>query len=306
MANNSQLISSKSCKTDSAKRKNLRRNMLLGPLKYKNICFKLICLFALTTLSFNFSSAQSSPKRVALLPFKINAEKDMTFLQNGIFDMLTSRLSKEGEVVVIQLNADYSLFGSLTVLGNSISIDAKMVDVTGNTPTTSFFEQSQDLGGVITKINGIAAQINTNVFDRQPQVARQAAPATQTPETDSAPKKDDAQAHPEKLVKGHGTQGEGSPFITATEEGEGAAFQKFWRSASFKHLINGISMGDVDGDGKIETVVVTPNEVIVYRAESGKFYKAHEIKDSGSRYHIGVDVADINENGFPEIFVTGN
>ncbi len=305
--------------------------MLLGPLKYKNICFKLICLFALTTLSFNFSSAQSSPKRVALLPFKINAEKDMTFLQNGIFDMLTSRLSKEGEVVVIgrqevesaveamgglaavnessarkigsQLNADHTLFGSLTVLGNSISIDAKMVDVTGNTPTTSFFEQSQDLGGVITKINGIAAQINTNVFDRQPQVARQAAPATQTPETDSAPKKDDTQAHPEKLVKGHGTEGGGSPFITATDE-EQNTFQKFWRSASFKHLINGISMGDVDGDGKIETVVVTPNEVIVYRAESGKFYKAHEIEDSGSRYHIGVDVADINENGFPEIFVT--
>jgi hypothetical protein len=51
-------------------------------------------------------------------------------------------------------------------------------------------------------------------------------------------------------------------------------------------------------------VVVTPHEVIVYRAESGKFYKAHEIKESGSRYHIGVDVADINGNGFPEIFVT--
>jgi hypothetical protein len=63
-------------------------------------------------------------------------------------------------------------------------------------------------------------------------------------------------------------------------------------------------MGDVDGDGKIETVVATPNEVIVYRAEGGRFYKAHEIKEGGSRYHIGVDVADINENGFPEIFVT--
>jgi len=303
--------------------------MLLGSLKYKIIYFTLMCLIALMTLSFDFSSA-AEPKRIALLPFKINAEKDMTFLQNGIFDMLTSRLSKEGEVVVIsrqeienaveaigglaavnassareigsQLNADYTLFGSLTVFGNSISIDAKMVDVTGNTPTTSFYEQSQDLGGVITKINGIAAQINTNVFDRQPKVAQEAAPAPQTPKT--APK-DDAQAHPEKLVKGHGTtEGGGSPFIMATDEEEETAFQKFWRSASFKHLINGIAIGDVDGDGKIETVVVTPNDVIVYRAERGKFYKAHEIKDSSSQHNIGVDVADINQNGFPEIFVT--
>ncbi|GAH14066.1 unnamed protein product, partial [marine sediment metagenome] len=82
-----------------------------------------------------------------------------------------------------QLNADYTLFGSLTVFGNSISIDAKMVDVTGNTPTTSFFDQSQDLGGVITKINQIAAQINANVFDRQPKVARKAAPAPQASKT---------------------------------------------------------------------------------------------------------------------------
>ena len=299
-------------------------------LKFKTIQLPLICLLTLIALSINFSYA-AEPKRIALLPFKINAEKDMSFLQNGIFDMLTSRLSKEGEVVVIsrqevenaveaigglaavneslarnigsQLNADYTLFGSLTVLGNSISIDAKMVDVAGNTPTTSFFEQSQDLGGVITKINGIAAQINTNVFDRRPTVAQKAAPTPQTPKMETAPK-DDAQAHPEKLVKGHGTTGGGgSPFIMATDE-EQTEFQKFWRSASFKHLINGISMGDVDRDGNIETVVVTPNEVIIYRAESGRFYKAHEIKESGSRYHIGVDVADINENGFPEIFVT--
>ena len=301
--------------------------MLRESLKYKIIYLTLMCLLALTTLSFNFSYA-AEPKRIALLPFKINAEKDMSFLQNGIFDMLTSRLSKEGEVVVIsrqevesaanavgglgavneslarkigsQLNADYTLFGSLTVFGNSISIDAKMVDVTGNTPTTSFFDQSQDLGGVITKINQIAAQINTNVFDRQPKVAQKAAPAPQTPKT--APK-DDLHAHPEKLLKGGGPEGEGSPFIMATDQ-EQTGFQKFWRSASFKYLINGIAMGDVDRDGKIETVVVTPREVIIYRAESGRFYKAHEIKDSSSQYNIGVDVADINENGYPEIFVT--
>ena len=282
----------------------------------------------MTVTSFNFATA-AEPKRIALLPFKINAEKDMSFLQNGIFDMLTSRLAKEGEVDVIgrqeaesafkaagspdpvtesgartigaRLNADYTLFGSLTVLGNSISIDAKMVDVAGKTPTTSFFDQSQDLGGVITKVNQIATQINAAVFGRQIEVAQKAAPpagAAAAP----APK-DDAHAHPEKLLKGHGAEGEGSPFIMSGAE-EQSAFQKFWRSASFRHLINGIAIGDVDRDGKIETVVATPKELIVYRAEGGKFYKAHEVKPDGSRINIGVDIADINDNGYPEIFVT--
>jgi TolB-like protein len=297
----------------------------LASLKFKRIQLTLIFLLALTALIISFSDA-AEPKRIALLPFKINAEKDMTFLQNGIFDMLTSRLSKEGEVVVIgrqeaesaaqalggpaavneplarkigsQLNADYTLFGSLTVFGDSISIDTKMVDVSGNRPTTSFFEQSQDLGGVITKINQIAVEINANVFGRQAQAASKTAPPAKV--SQSTPK-DDAHAHPEKLLKGRGPEGEGGPIIMMGEEKESRGF---WRSASFKYPINGIAMGDVDGDGKTETVVVTPHSVMVYRFESGKFFKVHEADENKSKYHIGVDVADINGNGPAEIFVT--
>jgi len=299
----------------------------LASLKHKINHVVLICLIAFAALSINFSDA-AEPKRVALLPFKINAEKDMSFLQNGIFDMLTTRLSKDDEVVVIgrqeveatltamgnpdvadeslarkigsRLNADFTLFGSLTVFGNSISIDAKMVDVAGNRPSASFSEQSQDLGGVITKVNQIAAEINTTIFDRQPEVAQKTAPAPQAAKT--APK-DDTHMHPEKLLKSGGAEGQGSPFIMAEDEEKGG-FQKLWRSASFKNLINGIALGDVDKDGKIETVVVTPHTVMVYRAEEGKFYKVHETEEDGGRYHIGVDVADINENGYPEIFIT--
>jgi TolB-like protein len=281
-------------------------------------------------LSFNFSANAVEPKRIALLPFKINAEKDMSFLQNGIFDMFTSRLSKEGEVEVISrqeaesafkaagspdpltesaartigagLNADYTLFGSVTVLGNSISLDSKMVDVSGQTPTASFFDQSQDLGGIITKVNQIATQINTAVFGRQADVAQEAAPpakAAAKPEP-----QDDLQAHPEKLVKGRGgIEGEGSPFIMSGT-GEQTESQQFWRSARFNHLINGLATGDVDRDGKNETVVATPKKLIIYRAESGRFYQAHEIEQEGSRVNIGVDIADINANGYPEIFVT--
>ena len=288
----------------------------------------LILLIVLIPTALNIATA-AEPKRIALLPFKINAEKDMSFLQNGIFDMLTSRLSQQGAVEVIgrqaaenavkalggpdavnesaarkigsQLNADYTLFGSLTVFGDSISIDAAMVDVSGNTPAASFSEQSQDLGGVITKVNQIAAEINTKIFNRQPTVAQQAASA---PQTAKAAPKDDTHAHPEKLLKSGGPEGEGSPFIMQGEA-EGA-FQNFWRSARFKHVINGIAIGDVDRDGKIETVVVTPHSVIVYRSESGKFYKAipEDLAEHKTRINIGVDIADINANGYPEIFVS--
>lgn len=293
-------------------------NSMMRPLIFS------VLLVAIIT--FNFASTAAEPKRIALLPFKINAEKDMSFLRDGIFDMLTSRLSKEGEVVVLsrkeaetalaaiaadrtvnealareigtRLNADFTLFGSLTVLGDSISIDSKMVDVSGSRPTMTFSDQSQDLGGVITKINLIAAEINEKIGGRQVAVAKKTAPQ---PQAAKLPK-DDAHAHPEKLLQGRGAEEDGSPFIMREEKQE--TFQKFWRSASFKHLINGIALGDVDSDGKIETVVITPHAVIIYRSENERFYKAHEINEMKGIYNIGVDVADINGNGFPEIFVT--
>jgi TolB-like protein len=307
----------------------LKEELLLKSHKNKITCVILIGIVALLTASFNFATA-AEPKRIALLPFKINAEKDMSFLQNGIFDMLTSRLSQEGEVEVIGrqkaesafeaagspdpltesaartigagLNADYTLFGSVTILGNSISLDAKMVDVSGQTPTASFFDQSQDLGGIITKVNQIATQINTAVFGRQADVAQKAAPPAA--ETAKPAPEEDAQAHPEKLVKGRGgIEAGGSPFIMSGTE-EQSESQQFWRSARFSHLINGLATGDVDRDGKNETVVATPKGLIIYRAESGKFYQTHEVKLNDNRINIGVDIADINNNGYPEIFLT--
>jgi hypothetical protein len=86
--------------------------------------------------------------------------------------------------------------------------------------------------------------------------------------------------------------------------GEEKEARGFWRSPSFKFAINGIAMGDVDGDGKTETVVVTPHSVIVYRFEAGRFFKVYEPAKDNGNYYIGVDVADINGNGPAEIFVT--
>jgi TolB-like protein len=121
----------------------------------------------MATLAFNFSYA-ATPKRIALLPFTINADKDLSFLKGGIFEMLTSRLSKSGQVEVLskapveaaiysivkskainetsarrigtRLDADFVLFGSLTILGNNVSIDAKMVDVSDHKQTMIFFD----------------------------------------------------------------------------------------------------------------------------------------------------------------------
>jgi TolB-like protein len=294
------------------------------------------CL-VLTLICIHTSSTAQEPKRVALMPFKVNAEKDLTFLKDGIFDMLTSRLSSPGKVEVLdrkdvetaveqtagsraidenlartigqQVNADFVLFGSLTVFGNSVSIDAKMVDVAARQPTMAFFDQSQDLGAVITKINLIAADINANLFGRAPVTRQSAAQPAAPSAPQPAPQKkqspsgdqEDIHAHPEKLLRDGRTDEEG---LYADDQGTRVLHNKFWRSASFKYLINGVSVGDVDGDRLVETVIIQPHEVIIFRSEKGKFFKTAELAKSKTSYYIGVDVADINGNGYAEIFVT--
>jgi TolB-like protein len=302
------------------------------------IFFIVISLIIIVLFS-DIRSIAAAPKRIALLPFKINSAQDLSFLKDGIFDMLTSRLTREGRVEVLgreqveeavktesasgkineatarrigtRLKADFALFGSLTVLGENVSIDAKMLDISGSKPTMAFFDQSQNLGAVITKINLIAADINEKMFGR-PQVAAAAktpaAVAAAPAGTPAPPPKSSIHDHPEKVLQGDGfisnDQTEGIATLGINRNASQGSQSRFWKSASFRHLINGVALGDVDGDGKIETMTITPHELLIYRSERGAFRKIAEIKESNNKNLIGVDAADINENGYAEIFVT--
>jgi TolB-like protein len=281
-----------------------------------------ILLFCITAWPAHTMAAE--PQRVALLPFKINAEKNLTYLQNGIFDMLSSRLAEPGKVQVLsrgeidnalagaagpqdetaarnlgkKLGTDYVLYGSLTMFGDSLSIDAKMLDVTGAKPPVAVFSQSPDVGGIIPAIDRFATDINARVFDRgTPEAAVAATPIPAAPQPGT---QDDSRAHPEKLYQ----RGEGqvSPFITPKD----LVLQSpnMWKSANYKYLINGMAIGDVDGDGRSEIVAVSPDEIYVYRLEKGQLREITRQDVGSERYNIGVDVADINGNGRAEIFVT--
>jgi TolB-like protein len=286
-----------------------------------------------------FGSLQSiaaEVDRVAIVPFKVNAEKDLSFLRDGIVDMLTSRLSVEDKVLVLcreeiakvlktvsppmneskareigtRLGVNYVLFGSLTVFGESVSIDAKMVDVSGAKPVLTFFNQSQGMDQVIPKINLFATDINEKVFGRA-MPSQKVPVATQTQQTQPPQDQTDVRAHPEKLFVGGfqdvDTQETQQPApglgFLATKEARSKSAQ-FWSSRNIKHRIIGIAIGDIDSDGNPETIILSEHAVEVYRFDKKRFLKVKILAEHHLDNFIGVDVADINANGTPEIFVT--
>ncbi len=295
-----------------------------------NSTCRILFLSFIFIIFANNNLLADEPERVAIIPFKINAQKDLTFLKDGIYDMLASRLSRADRVQVVgreetekaleaitvpineaaarqtgeKLNADFVLFGSLTVFGNSVSIDTKMVDVSGKKPTLAFFNHSQGMDEVIPQINIIAGDINEKVFGIKS--AATPPPASLTPSTESPER--DIHAHPETLLKNEVT-GEpslqGRPNSLFVENGKTRELSaKFWKSRNFKSFLNGLALGDVNKDGKVETVVAGAHSIRIYRYENRRLIKIEEIKESKYLSFIGVDIADINNNGYPEIFVT--
>jgi hypothetical protein len=80
---------------------------------------------------------------------------------------------------------------------------------------------------------------------------------------------------------------------------------KFIEKVEFPYEVVDFDVGDLDGDGKNEYVLVDHYRVMVYNLEKGILKKIAQIKTKrGFDRLLGVDVGDINGNGRDEIFVT--
>ena len=153
---------------------------------YKTIAI-LIFLFVLMG-GFQTLTAKEDIKTITILPFKIHAQEKLSHIQDGIVQMLYSRLSWKDNVLVVpqkQLashlsaidktktdkgineiarltHSDFVLEGAITQLGGSFSIDVQVYDIE-NKRYMAFFEQSQQKDDLISKTNRIAASINKEI-----------------------------------------------------------------------------------------------------------------------------------------------
>ncbi|MBN1101785.1 MAG: hypothetical protein JXL84_00075 [Deltaproteobacteria bacterium] len=259
-----------------------------------------VLLFCLG-LVFSVPSHSKEPKRMAILPFTMNADRDLSFLQEGIADMLASRLAWKGEVDVLEkgrvkteaarfkgplnretaltigknLQADYVILGSLTVFGDSVSIDAKILDVAKAEELVTAFNQAKGMDAVIPTVTQFAQDINEKVMGRA--VAAPVQPAAR-----EAPK------GPGGLI------GEGQAF-----EGQGVR-----HTQGFRAEMVSLDVGDVDGDGKNELVFICPDTVYVHKLTDKGFVQFKTVKQRWANQLIYMSVADLDKNGKAELYVT--
>jgi TolB-like protein len=289
------------------------------------------------------ASWAAQPKRVLIMPFAIHSEKDISFLKEGIWEMLSSRLYQEGKVSIVdkiatqtligipdmsiteamavsaakKIGADYVLLGSLTVFGETISTDAKFIDATTGRSKVTFSRSGQQRGDVILHMQALAQNINEAVFGAKAPVQQQpltksqdAADNRMNPEKlwemESGGEKEKKPAGPAPVAPGKKFN-DGAAIIKATpapaKTVAGPPAPDSYTSSDFKLKIRGIASGDVDGDGQPEIVFISAKAVYIYRFTGSDLKEVQTIKGNRSDNYISVDVADINQNGNAEIFV---
>ena len=307
---------------------------------YKGVLFmknkRLLTILSLAALVFCLVGAATAgaAQRVLVLPFNMKTPQDLNYLQQGIMDMLTSRLDWPGQVEVIpkaeamslfrkaaggvdeatarrfaqSLGVDYVVFGSVTSAESGINLDASMISLKSGPAPVNLISQAPSLDSVIPKVTEFAQNINTTVFKRsatasaptaQPQAKGQPSPGASKQPVAAQ------RRHPDYVLTGE--EGDrlsavNPNFIAAIggEEKEGAV----WRSPSLPVFITGLDVADLDGDGKNETVYTSRSSVYVARMENGVLRRLTMFEGPAGDNILSVDVADINGNGRPEIFVS--
>ncbi len=251
--------------------------------------------------------------RVLLVPFSINASQDLAFLQRGISDMLTSRLEQPDKVDVVTAGrpgddieelaakhrADYVVFGSVTVLDGRVSTDCRVVKGTQvENPVLSFGRTGRRQADAIDHIDELAGQINAQLLGRtnsDPGRAVTAAPVA-PPAATGGPTIEIPVAHSTQSASGFG-RGK-----LSNRDADALVPLRLRGMGDFNERLNGLAVGDVDGDGVVEIVTIGNSRLYVHRVKQDRWVRMARYDGRGK--YVGVDMADLNGNGRDEIFVT--
>jgi len=144
-----------------------------------------LCICLMLGMSGVAWAEEASP-RVAVLPFEVRSQQDTDETRRLIMNLLNEQLTREGARVVGMaavlratgpvteeararsvaraLDADYAVMGSFTEIGNIISLDAMLVDVSGEKRTEVLFAEERGMENLASATNQLVQQMAVHVL----------------------------------------------------------------------------------------------------------------------------------------------
>ena len=147
------------------------------------VCIALICLFPPCGYS-------QDTKKVAVLPFRINAQEDLSYLSTEISRLIKDSLKGEGAQIVepepadvqawknttteesearriaVKLGLDFIVWGSLTSIGQNFSLDVKVIEPFATEGTSTFFLAVEGIENLLVSVQKVSREIGFKLFER--------------------------------------------------------------------------------------------------------------------------------------------
>lgn len=284
--------------------------------------FFILALLALLI----FAPAHAFAKaKVAILPWKVNAADNADFLKDAMSDMLSSRVGSGESAEVLRsdvvksalsgakpvditdssaldagkkLKADYVLYGSLTILGSTVSLDAKFVNVKDGA-ITSFYNKGAGMDSIIGLADKLSADVASVLSPAPPQALKAAqAPVAEKPQAAfivPAPA-------PVPVPAVEPVKDKDNDFIVRPKEG--AVKPVLWKSALIDGQFIAFAAADVPKDGAKKLFLVKTTGVVIAKIAGKKLDVLKEIPAESGVKNVAITAIDADGDGAPEIYVS--
>ena len=121
--------------------------------------------------------------RVLVLPFEVNAQEDLAYLEQEIPKIISRNLLAEGAILVespvasvlqdieairtlgVDTAADYVIWGSFTLIGQQFSLDVRLLKPFETSATESIGAQGEGLATLSAKIGEVSQDLTLRLFD---------------------------------------------------------------------------------------------------------------------------------------------
>ena len=151
----------------------------------------LVITILMFSLSLPAVSGAAERKTIALFPFQVHSEADVSFLREQMLESIQSELLQQAYIGVVDREllmetagdrplteslaldlgrraaADYIITGSLTRLGNLISTDVQVFDVARGTAIRDLFAQGRGLESIGSMAKEVVDEMLLRLFARQ-------------------------------------------------------------------------------------------------------------------------------------------
>lgn len=150
---------------------------------------RALCLFGAMMIGLlcgTMSAHAESGARIMTLPFEIHSSTDLSYLKNQVPWIIAGQLEKDGGVIVEpdkekldptrpmsvdearrlgrDAGVDYVIWGSLTRLGQRISLDVKLLTIPSEKGPEYLYAEGDDIETLLSTVNTVALSIGTRVF----------------------------------------------------------------------------------------------------------------------------------------------